>query len=330
MPAMAPGYSYPRPIPFAGRDHALHRTYPSPMNSGTVHIADLVDMNDPQAVMAEVRSIVKGIYPGFDFARLDRAFEDTILLFNGKMSGHRACNTRYHDLKHTTDALLAIARLIDGAVLSSVPLSERDIDLGLTATLFHDTGYIQPRWDKTGTGAKYTTVHVKRSAEFLKDYFAAHGYPEVDISDGRSLIECTGLGKRFPDLCFSSEQMELTGKMLGTADLLGQMADRTYLEKLGFLYEEFVEGRVPGYSDEMDLLTKTIDFYSHIRVRFDEQLGGVYRFARVHFKNRFQVDRDLYRDAIESNIEHVRQVVNCGPEGYRNRLRRRTGISIQH
>ena len=300
------------------------------MNNTALHFSDLVDMNDPHAVMAEVRSIVKGIFPDFDFARLDRAFEDILLLFAGKMPGYRACNTRYHDLKHTTDALLAMARLIDGAVLSSEPLSERDINLGLIATLFHDSGYIQQDWDITGTGAKYTNVHVERSADFLKDYFTSNYYQEADISDGRSLIKFTGLGKGPPDIVLSSAQMELTGKMLGTADLLGQMGDRTYLEKLGFLYEEFLEGNVPGYSDELDLFRNTIDFYNHIRIRFDEQLGGVYRFARLHFKNRHKMDRDLYLDAIESNIGHVRRIVKCHREIYRNSLRRCSGLTIHH
>lgn len=330
LPRGTSNNSYRKPAPAAGRDGTLHGTGPSSMNNTILHFSDLVDMNDPHAVMEEVRSIVKGIFPDFDFAILDRAFEDTLLLFAGKMPGYRSCNTRYHDLKHTTDAMLAMARLIDGAVLSSEPLSERDVNLGLIATLFHDTGYIQQHWDITGTGAKYTNVHVERSAEFLKDYFAANGYEEADISDGRSLIKFTGPGKGSPDIVLSSAQMELTGKMLGTADLLGQMADRTYLEKLGFLYEEFLEGNVPGYSDELDLFRNTIDFYNHIRIRFDEQLGGVYRFARLHFKSRHKMDRDLYLDAIESNIDHVRRIVKCHQEVHRNSLRRRSGLAIHH
>jgi hypothetical protein len=298
------------------------------MNEGAHHIADLVDMNDPRAVMAETRSIVAGFFPRFDFNRLDKVFEDVILLFSGKFPGYKACNTGYHDLKHTTDALLAMIRLIDGAVLSSLELSYRNVNLALVATLLHDAGYIQESSDDTGTGAKYTMTHVERSAAFLKRYFAEHGYSRQEALDGESVIKCTGLGDGFRDIHFSSKQIELIGKMLGTADLLGQMADRIYLEKLSLLYNEFVEGKVGGYSDDLDLFRKTVDFYYQTRIRFRGQLGGVYKFARIHFKHRLRIDRDLYEDAIRDNIDHIKRILTAGPGSYSNFLRRCTGLSV--
>jgi hypothetical protein len=297
------------------------------MNSDLPHIADIVDMNDPHAVMEETRSIVGILFPRFDFSKLDKAFADILLLFSGKIPGYQACNTRYHDLKHTTDALLAMARLIDGAMLARIDLSESSVNVGLIATLFHDTGYIQELSDNTGTGAKYTLVHEERSASFLNRYFASHGYNSTEASDGASIIKCTGLNNKFQEIPFSSNRTELMGKMLGTADLLAQMADRTYLEKLRFLYREFVEGKVGGYSDELDLLKKTVDFYNQVRIRFDQQLGGVYKFVKLHFKYRLQIDRDLYGDAIEANINYIKSVVAAGPDGYRDYLKRRRGLS---
>jgi hypothetical protein len=297
------------------------------MNKDSVHIADIVDMNDPHAVMEETRCILGRLFPSFDFSNLDRAFEDTLLLFSGKMPGYRACNTRYHDLKHTTDALLAMARLIDGAVLSGIKISASTANVGLIATLFHDAGYIQEVSDISGTGAKYTRIHEERSAEFLRRYFTERGYSNTQTSDGASIIKCTGLSSKFQKVSFSSAQSKLAGKMLGTADLLGQMADRTYLEKLHFLYHEFVEGHVGDYSDELDLLKKTVDFYQKIRIRLDEELGGVCKFARIHFRDRLQIDRDLYREAVETNIKYIRLIVAAGPESYRGYLKRRSGLS---
>ena len=102
-----------------------------------------------------------------------------VKLFRGNYPGYQKCNTWYHDLKHTTDCLLAMARLLHGASLNGLPLPDRDVVLGLTAALFHDTGYIQAEDDLEGTGAKYTLVHVERSVAFMEKYFARPAFPPV-------------------------------------------------------------------------------------------------------------------------------------------------------
>ena len=51
-----------------------------------------------------------------------------------------------------------------------------------------------------------------------------------------NLIACTGLRVVIDNIKFQSKTEKLLGCMLGTADYLGQMSDRTYLEKLLFLY----------------------------------------------------------------------------------------------
>ena len=53
---------------------------------------------------------------------------------------------------------------------------------------------------------------------------------------------------------------EILGKMLGTADLLGQMSDRTYLEKLPFLYLEFKHAGIDGVGTELDFFDSTPGF----------------------------------------------------------------------
>jgi len=52
------------------------------------------------------------------------------------------------------------------------PSAQLAINL-LNAALFHDTGYIQEKSDDEGTGAKYTSIHVKRSIQFLDKHQAA-------------------------------------------------------------------------------------------------------------------------------------------------------------
>ena len=87
------------------------------------------------------------------------------------------------------------------------------------------------------------------------------------------MILCTDLSADISAIDFSSDAIGLLGKMLGTVDLLAQMADRTYLEKLLFLYHEFSEARVGDYKDEIDLLRKTVIFYDFIDRRLKNGSG---------------------------------------------------------
>ena len=73
-------------------------------------------------------------------------------------------------------------------------------------------------------------------------------------------------------LC-SSEEEEIVGKILGVTDLMGQLDDRNYLEKLILLYLEFEEGKVQGFDSGFDLLEKiTIGFFTFTEKRFARDL----------------------------------------------------------
>jgi hypothetical protein len=279
-------------------------------------------MADPWAVFEEVCRITAVLYPQFNFKALDQVFQDVVKLFRGEYPGYQRCNTSYHDLKHTTDCLLAMARLLHGAALNGLTLSERDVVLGLIAALFHDTGYIQSAADVTGTGAKYTLVHVERSVAFLEKYFAEAGYAARDLDYCRGCVECTGLEVQISTIAFESAPHRAVGWMLGTADLLGQMADRTYLERLPLLYREFQEGRVPGFQSELDLLRKTPAFWEFTQFRLMNELGGVDRFMRDHFRVWWGLDLDLNRQAIEANIAYLQFVLKNHAGEYSKYLRR--------
>ncbi len=100
------------------------------------------------------------------------------------------------------------------------------------------------------------------------------------------------------------------------------MADRTYLEKLLFLFYEFKEGGVMGYDNELDLLKKTIDFYAMTQKRVAHELDSVNEYIRYHFKARWNLDRDLYMEAIENNINYLKFLLENHEKDYRDHLRR--------
>jgi len=294
------------------------------MKPEQAQIACLVNMEDPQSVLEEVKTVVSTMMPAFDFEPLNRTFRDVVRLFHGKYPGYRKCNTEYHDLKHTTDALLAMTRLIHGAVVNEQIFSEKDVELGLISALLHDTGYIQTIDENVGTGARYTLTHISRSILFMEKYLSEHGYSREDIEACRAILECTGLTVKTSDISFGSAQIEMLGKMLGTADLLGQMADRTYLEKLPFLYREFEEGDVAGFENELNLLEKTPGFYEMTIERFERELGGVYRYMRDHFRVRWGIDEDLYMTSIRDKMKYLKYILENHEHDYRQHLRRAT------
>ena len=105
--------------------------------------------------------------------------------------------------------------------------------------------------------------------------------------------------------------------MVGTADLIGQMSDRLYLEKCReFLYREFVWGQlaretlpdgreVVHYASAEDLVIKTPDFYEQVaRERIENKFGAVHRYAEAHFEG-----ANLYQSEIDRNMGFLREVV---------------------
>jgi hypothetical protein len=288
----------------------------------TVQFSQLVDMFSPAAVLEEVKNIFINSYPVAEFEPVRQVFADFILLYDGKYPGFHACNTNYHDKMHVTDALLAMARLMDGHNAVHKKLPVRHAVLGLIAAIFHDAGFIKSVHDIKGTGAKYTLTHVDRSIHFVKTYFKKIGFSAKDARAVGNMILCTELAQPVDKVSFSCPEEREAALMLGTADLLGQMASRCYLERLLVLYREFREGHVKGYSSELELLRKTVDFSKFIDKRLSVTLGGTERYARGHFRLRYRINRDFYRESMENQLSYLRNTVLKHPDKYKTYLRR--------
>lgn len=292
------------------------------MKKADVQLAHLLDMTNPAAVFEEVKYNFIQYYPLSAFAPVRQTFNDFNDLFTGKYPGYRACNTKFHDKIHTSDALLAMSRLIDGYNLSHARLPLRDVQRGLIATILHDTGYIQMKKDRKGTGAKYTLNHVDRSIHFMDRYFAEKGFSRADFLAAARMVSCTGLAVDIAAIRFPTPAEKIVSKMLGAADLIGQMASRTYLERLVYLYREFKEGHVKGFQSEYELLDKTLGFYAATRLRLAKTLGNVDTYAAVHFRKRYGVKEDLYRKAMDRQIHYLEKCLKDKPESFRNHLHR--------
>jgi hypothetical protein len=275
-----------------------------------IKLHDLVEIEEPEAVFEEVAIILKLISPDFDVKSVRSAFLMVLRVFNGNHPLYRACTTHYHDLRHTTDAFLATARLCHGAILCGEDFHERRIVVGLVAALFHDTGYIQDKDDTEGTGAKYTLYHVHRSKEFMKRHGAELGLTAEEIADGGSMILCTDIKKDLPYSAFSSPMVELFGRLLNAADLMGQMAERVYLEKLLFLFHEYKEGHVGDYDSEVELIRQTPGFMDYMNKRLLPVSDRANRYMTAHFESRWGIASNLYQEAIQRQREYLEKILS--------------------
>jgi hypothetical protein len=208
---------------------------------------------------------------------------------------------------------LATARLTHGCVQAGIDFTPDTILFGLLASLFHDSGLIQTESDRNGTGAKYTIGHEHRSAEFMRKNLSAKKFSKKQMDACEELIACTNLNITIDDISFQSSELRTMGKIVASADLLGQMADRHYLEKLILLFKEFEEAGIPGFDSEGELIEKTEGFYKNVaKKRLTKDLDNIAAHMKQHFKHRWGISKDLYADSIKNNISYLKSILSQG------------------
>lgn len=286
------------------------------------NLSRIFNSSNNAAMVEECTRTVESLLTSEQGSILRNHWKLTTDLYKGQYPGYRACNTEYHDYSHIGDVLCATIRMCDGAVSSGMKLDQDFILDTCTAAMLHDTGYIQKYTDTDGTGAKYTKTHVTRSIVFTEENQEYFGLSEHSAKRIGRLIAGTDLALEFNNIPFEDPTERLAAELLSSADLLGQMADRAYLEKLLFLYYEFREASFPGYNTEFDILKKTLSFYESTKQRLFTTLNNATRFAQEYFKNRYNVDRNLYLEAIENQIEYLQTIIEDDTINFRKKLKR--------
>ena len=300
------------------------------MDEMTDEIRKGIFIRDPDTLRREIEYALSLVTRDFDGQLFRKVYDDIGRLFRGEYSGYRASNTKYHNIEHTLSVTLAAARLVHGAYHEGYRFSSKEVLLCLLGAIFHDVGLIQTEDDKEGSGAKYTVGHEERSIDFMRDYLAKEAFSPQDLMDCTHIIMCTITGMSTKEIPFRSDAIKMLGHMVGSADLLAQMADRNYLEKILLLFKEFEEAGIPGTDSELKLLTKTESFYNDVaKRRLVHDLGGVSVFMRSHYKHRWDLDRDLYEESIAKNIEYLKSLIDLCEESYECYLDnlRRAGIT---
>jgi len=280
-------------------------------------VTNQVNVTDSESVCKEVCLLLGSLYPKRSMATIRRAFQITSDLFQGNYPGYRPCDTPYHDLQHTLDVTLAMARLLYGHEISTDRSSKLGFDmvmLGIVVALFHDSGYVRRLGDRRyRNGAAYTNRHVSRGSHFLAAVLPDLGMNEM-VPVARRLIHFTGYEIAVPSIPLHDPAQRTLGKLLGSADLMAQMSDRCYLEKCrDRLYPEFVaagmagEGAsVNGYDSAEALIFRSPQFFRHILDdRLDQVMGGVHSYAHHYFLPH----KNYYQEALERNYHYLERVV---------------------
>lgn len=283
-------------------------------------VTNTVRTTDPLAVAAEVRRIYIDLYRKDRVDEMEQPFRDFATLYNGENPEYYACDTSYHDTQHVLDVTLAMARLLDGYQRAGrEPLGERLFRLGIVLALYHDCGYIRHRKDtRHHNGAEYTLIHVSRGARYLRNYLPTIGMADLATVAAR-MVHFTGYEVPIDQIKVPQPIYRVIGNLLGSADILGQMADRCYLEKCyDRLFPEFVLGGIARrrnaegkeevmFGSAADLIAKTPGFYKGAAHRLDALLDNAYHYAERHFGG-----HNYYVEAVEKNIGYARKIgVNC-------------------
>ncbi len=283
-------------------------------------VTNLVNTTDPVSVNDEINRIFLDLYPNASIHVLNRCFRDLTRLQAGEYPGYHAGDTDYHNLQHSLDVTLAMARLMDGYERTrdrGRDLGARLFRFGIVTALFHDVGYLRKVNDtRHKNGAEYTLTHVSRGAKFLEEYMNRIGMAELAPIAAR-IIHFTGYEKPIGKIDVPNLTFRLIGNMLGTADIIAQMADRCYLEKCrDRLYPEFVEGGLAARDESdsrsgvmfrsvEDLMQKTPHFYKTATVRLNDQLGSAHGYVAKHFGG-----QNLYFDEIDKNMQYASAVAD--------------------
>lgn len=300
-------------------------------------VTNTVRVSSPRAVHAAVRDLFIRSYPSSAHDALWLAFHDFERLFSGRDPEYHAVDTTYHDIQHTLDMTLALARLIVGyesSVEARDRLGSERAQFGLICALFHDSGYLRhkSRDSEAANGAEFTRSHVSRSGRFVESYLPRVGLDEF-VAVASRVVHFTGYEIPLDRIELDNPLDSMIGHLLGTADLLAQMSDRCYLEKCrDRLYPEFVlgeiaiedgpEGTEVRYHSGRELLSKTFEFY---RTSAEQRLERSFNRAYRYIEALFGTDNNPYMQCLQKNLDFLSQILT---EGSWHKLRRRPPCAV--
>lgn len=224
----------------------------------------------------------------------------------------------YHNLEHSVMVTLVGQEILRGKYLSEGSVSAREWVHFIVSLLCHDIGYVKgicphdrpntaqinERGDTIdippgATGAFLTPHHVERGKVFVFNRFKDH--PVLSAKVIARNIEHT----RFPvpEAGDSHDDNDYPG-LIRSADLIGQLADPNYLQKLPALFHEFEEtgaNKHIGYKSPEDVRENYPNFFWQF---VSPHVGPAIEYLRVTREGR-QWEAGLYSHIFSEEHSHM-------------------------
>lgn len=208
-----------------------------------------------------------------------------IIAWAGNMALENIANSDalYHNVEHTILVTLVGQEILRGKHIREGGVSCEDWLHFTISLLCHDIGYVKGvcRQDRDSEGlyatgvdgklvllppgstdASLTPYHVDRGKLFINERFGGHLLIDAEVIKGN--IELT----RFPVPKDEDHQDTINYPgLVRAADLIGQLSDPRYLQKISALYYEFEEtgqNKILGYRHPGDLRKNYPKFYWNV------------------------------------------------------------------
>jgi hypothetical protein len=259
----------------------------------------------------EILYLIQQIRPSFDLIKIRDLHTEVCSFYSGNHPDYKKNTMPYHNIRHTLMVVLASVRLLHGLHCNKVKFSEETLIKGILAAYFHDSGMLLLENDPASNGTEYIADHEVRSISFLNRYLASRNYPPEIAIDCAVIIQYTELGSNPSTFVSHSDEVKLAGQVVGSADILAQMADRYYLECLPLLFHEQIAGKVNQHDTPLELMEHTAYFYHNVVLkRLITTFSDTMLAMQTHFRERHAINRDLYLENIDKNIRYLKDILN--------------------
>jgi hypothetical protein len=259
----------------------------------------------------EILYLAEKVSSSIDLTQIQEVHKDLISFFSGSCPDFKKNTLPYHNLRHSQMVVLASARLFHGLHCNYVRITSETLFKGLLAAYFHDTGMLLQEGDPTHSGTKYMANHEARSILFLKNYAVQKGFGDEVSRDCATIINYTDRESDPTTFDYHSHEIQLAGQVIGSADILAQMADRYYLECLPLLFNEQQAGGINQHNSAQELMEHTEKFYHEVVLkRLTTTFSKTAQAMQTHFRERYKIDRNLYIENIDKNINYLKKIIS--------------------
>lgn len=274
----------------------------------------------------EILFLAAKICPSIDLGLIREVDDDLTSIFSHSCSNLHENKALYHNLRHSQMVVLASARLFHGLHCKHIHVSPETLFKGLLAAYFHDTGMLPLERDQAHANRQDVTKHETRSIHFLEKYVTQKRFAQEIARDCATIIRYTDLDSDPATFDYHSHEIQLAGQVVGSADILAQMADRYYLECLPLLFDEQQAEGINRHNSARELMEHTEKFYHNVVLkRLSTTFSNTSQAMQTHFRELYKLDRNLYLENIDKNINYLKKVISqCDSTDCLNKHLKRT------